>query len=182
MNCFKCGSLIHPKRLELLPDTKTCTSCSDIEKKGCVDVVYHKTGNTIQIMDAESAERINKASERVGFGSMKSMRGGSNDGKTKVQIGQKGYIPRKPSNEDYERVGNRMMEMLEFHGRERILQMINDEFESRIINGTQKRKLIELLNQFKPDKPTKKYNKKTVQMDQDIEWVFRNWKNSKTYK
>ena len=28
MNCVKCGQKIDPERLEVLPDTKLCTACS----------------------------------------------------------------------------------------------------------------------------------------------------------
>ncbi len=31
--CIKCGSDIPPKRLEILPSTKTCVKCSDVQPK-----------------------------------------------------------------------------------------------------------------------------------------------------
>lgn len=182
VQCSKCGEAINPARLKILPDTKVCVDCSTEEAKAAVDIVYHKTGNTIQIMDAEQAEKINKASERVGFGSMRAMRGSSADGKTKVRLGQNSRIPRRATEEDFERVGQRMTEMMEFHSRERILRMINDEYESRLISGKHRRKLIDILNELMPERRTEKKSTYVPDVDENIEWVFKNWKNSKTYK
>jgi hypothetical protein len=71
MNC-KCGNEIPGKRAEL--GFKVCINCSTVEKVGCVDVVYHKTGNTIEITDRETAEKIRKLSRRNSKGIMVGMR------------------------------------------------------------------------------------------------------------
>ena len=76
MKCKNCDKDIPQKRIEL--GFKKCVNCSDTEKYGVVDVVYHKTGNTVEIMDAKSAEAINKAAKRSGYGVMRGMtKGGS---------------------------------------------------------------------------------------------------------
>jgi len=62
MKCTQCSNPIPKQRLKALPHTKVCVECSTEDAKGAVDIVYHKTGNTIQIMDKESADAINKAS------------------------------------------------------------------------------------------------------------------------
>ena len=36
--CITCGEKIHPKRLEILPNTQTCTQHSTVEKKAAVTV------------------------------------------------------------------------------------------------------------------------------------------------
>lgn len=36
--CIICGELIHPKRLEIMPNTKTCVSCSSETKKSVKDI------------------------------------------------------------------------------------------------------------------------------------------------
>lgn len=42
--CIKCGSDIHPKRVEILPNTKTCVKCSDVQpKRG--EVITKGTGD-----------------------------------------------------------------------------------------------------------------------------------------
>ena len=38
VECLGCGETIHPKRLEILPNTKHCVSCSDIGRKRGVTV------------------------------------------------------------------------------------------------------------------------------------------------
>ena len=42
---------------------------------GVVDVVYHKTGNTIEITTGEVADSVRKLSRRRGFGTMTCMGG-----------------------------------------------------------------------------------------------------------
>ena len=71
MQCNKCKSEIPAKRVEL--GYKVCVKCSTVESYGCVDIVYHKTGNTVQPVDKRTAELINKASRRSGFGVMRGM-------------------------------------------------------------------------------------------------------------
>jgi hypothetical protein len=38
VECLGCGEPIHPKRIEILPNTKHCVSCSDIGRKRGVTV------------------------------------------------------------------------------------------------------------------------------------------------
>lgn len=38
VECLGCGEQIHPKRLEILPNTKHCVSCSDVGRKRGVTV------------------------------------------------------------------------------------------------------------------------------------------------
>ncbi len=37
--CTGCNNEIHPKRLEILPTTTKCVSCSDVKKKGSITVM-----------------------------------------------------------------------------------------------------------------------------------------------
>ena len=67
MKC-KCNNLIPQARVEL--GYSTCVDCSNVQPYGCVQVTYHKTGNTIQIMSQEDAERIAKLTRRRGYGTM----------------------------------------------------------------------------------------------------------------
>ena len=86
MNCKNCKKEIPQGRVDL--GYKVCVDCSDVERYGCVDIVYHKTGNTIQIMPQEDAAKINKLSQRVGFGTLRGMRSGSQPKyKTKIDKG-----------------------------------------------------------------------------------------------
>ena len=68
MDCRICGEEIHPKRLEILPGTKTCVSCSTTARYACIPITSHKTGNTIQLVSQETADAVYKASRRKGYG------------------------------------------------------------------------------------------------------------------
>lgn len=182
MNCIKCKSKIPEQRIKILPNTKVCTDCSDVEAVGAVDIVYHKTGNTIQIMDKKSADSINKSARRSGFGSLRAMKGGSGGGDIKVTLGTTQIIPRQPTREDFEITGKKMMEMMEWKDREEIIQYLNTKLNQRSINGSQFRQLNDILNQFMPEEKKTIEEKEEVKMDDDIQWAFKNWKNSKSFK
>ena len=62
----KCNSEIHPKRIEL--GYKTCTRCSTEEMKAGIQIINHKTGNEIQIVDQETARQFNFLASRSSFG------------------------------------------------------------------------------------------------------------------
>ena len=67
MKC-KCNKIIPKGRLRL--GFKVCVDCSTVSRYGCAPVINHKTGNTIQIMSQEDAERIAKLTRRRGYGTM----------------------------------------------------------------------------------------------------------------
>ena len=180
MNCIKCKSKIPEQRIKILPSTKTCTECSDEEAVGAVDIVYHKTGNTIQIMDKKSADSINKSARRSGFGSLRAMKGGSGGGDMKVTLGTKMAIPRQPTQDDFEAVGKKMMELLEWEDRDGIIKMLDSKLNNRTIAVAHYRKLINILNQFKPEPVVVKNRTEPEEVSDDVSWAFSNWRNSKT--
>ena len=67
MKC-KCKNIIPEGRLRR--GFKLCVDCSTVSRYGCAPVINHKTGNTIQIMSQEDAERIAKLTRRRGYGTM----------------------------------------------------------------------------------------------------------------
>jgi len=62
-----------------------CVDCSTEEKLGCIDAIHHKTGNTIQVMPREDADKASKLTQRAGFGILRSMAGGSSQRKAKYK-------------------------------------------------------------------------------------------------
>jgi hypothetical protein len=59
--CIGCGTKIHPKRVEILPHTKTCVNCSTTEKKGGLTIQLGEgdhTYNEIIVMDREDLIKI----------------------------------------------------------------------------------------------------------------------------
>ena len=117
MKC-KCGSQIPEARLEL--GYKTCVLCSTEEKVGCIDVVYHKTGNTIEITDRETAEKIRKLSRRNSKGIMVGMRPSSKSmtyqpsGKVNGQRLLERAV--QPDPVQFEKDGTRAVEIMEEQG------------------------------------------------------------------
>ena len=85
-----CGKPIPEGRLAL--GYKVCVECSEVEAYGCVDVCYHKTGNTIQITDQATAARTRELSARSGYGIMRGLRAGKAPKEQKVTKSE----PRQP--------------------------------------------------------------------------------------
>ena len=82
---MKCNHNIPQARLNL--GYKVCVDCSTVEKLGCIDTINHKTGNTIQVMSREDAEKANKLTKRAGFGILRSMSNGSSQRKANMITG-----------------------------------------------------------------------------------------------
>ena len=68
MQKCKCKNIISPQRVAL--GYTTCVDCSTTEPYGCVQITYHKTGNTIQIVSKSQAKRMRKLSARRGYGTL----------------------------------------------------------------------------------------------------------------
>jgi len=82
---MKCNHNIPQARLDL--GYKVCVDCSTEEKLGCIDTIHHKTGNTIQVMSREDADKANKLTKRAGFGILRSMSNGSSQRKSNMITG-----------------------------------------------------------------------------------------------
>lgn len=175
MKCIHCKNEIQTQRLIALPSTKTCTGCSTTEQVGCVDITYHKTGNTIQVMDKESAAKINKLAQRAGYGIMRGLRGGSTpQSKTKL-TSTSGFTMRIPTREDFERAGETVMNILDIKGKDSAIKYIDEVLESRMISGSDSRQLKEIVNTFIPEQIVE-YTVKEDVIDEEIQFAFRNWK------
>ena len=184
MNCIKCKCSIPEARLKALPDTKVCIECSDVESVACVDIVYHKTGNTIQIMSQAQADVINKSARRSGFGSLRALKGGSGRDTSKVTLGgNMGRSRRVNTHADLERVLERALEMIDLnYSRDKVESMINDAVERRSISGIQSRRIKEIINVMHPLHVKEVMVEEKEEVDPEIMNAFRNWKNSKIYK
>ena len=181
MKCIKCSNSISQQRLKVLPSTKVCVNCSTVEAVGCVDICYHKTGNTIQVMDKESAAKINKLSQRAGYGIMRGLRGGSTPKSTTKIVGNSGRVMRMRTRQDFERAGKMAMSIMDSKGKDSAIKYLDGALESRMISGSHRRQLLEIVNTFMPD-PVVEYSVKEEVIDEEIEFAFRNWKNSKVYR
>ena len=45
-NCTGCGEPIHPKRLEIMPNTTRCVACSTVQNKGAVTIMKGEGDHT----------------------------------------------------------------------------------------------------------------------------------------
>lgn len=147
MKCKNCDKDIPQKRIEL--GFKKCVNCSDTEKYGVVDVVYHKTGNTVEIMDAKSAEAINKAAKRSGYGVMRGMtKGGSKsvssynpNGRNKGTGASTSFVGNEIS---FDKVGEKAMLFFEVDGIDSAFEVIEKAFKNMEINLYQRNKLFQV--------------------------------------
>lgn len=65
--CNKCGEQINPKRIQILPNTRTCVLCSTVEKKGGIVVTLGEkdhTCNELVIMDRDELLRTEKGNKK----------------------------------------------------------------------------------------------------------------------
>ena len=82
---MKCNHNIPQARLNL--GYTVCVECSTEEKLGCIDTINHKTGNTVQVMSREDADKASKLTKRAGFGILRSMANGSSQRKANMITG-----------------------------------------------------------------------------------------------
>ena len=144
MKCNKCQKDIPQKRVEL--GFKKCVDCSDTEKYGVVDVVYHKTGNTVEITDSKTADAINKASKRTGYGVMRGMtKGGSKSvslykpkGKSMGKAVSTSFVG---SEITFNKVGEKAMLYFSVEGFDSAMDIIDKAFQEMEINNHQLNKL-----------------------------------------
>jgi|TARA_R110000796_G_scaffold176250_1_gene293134 RNA polymerase-binding transcription factor DksA len=63
MNCIKCNQKIPPKRIEILPGTKTCVNCSTASPKRGVPIMRGSGDHTwvdLEIMTQDQFEKYKK--------------------------------------------------------------------------------------------------------------------------
>lgn len=183
MDCIKCKVKIDERRLKALPQTKVCVSCSTTEAVGCVDITYHKTGNTIQIMDKESADKINKLAKRSGFGIMAGMKGGSGGGSNKLSsLGKtSANVFRMATEEDYQTALKGLGLIIDTEDREKCLKYVENQYDSKLINSKHCYNLRKIIDTLLPP-PKKEVISRNEIVDEEVSHAFRNWKNSKIYR
>ena len=146
MKCKSCGCEIPTKRVAM--GFKQCVNCSTVERYGTVDIVYHKTGNTVQHVSAETAKQVNKLAARRGFGSsLGRISAGSSGGdftKKKYEYGASTATIGSP--EMYERIGQEVMLELEYSGYDAAIKLIDKSFHKLRINQQQSYKLKQVVN------------------------------------
>ena len=134
MICKSCSKEIPTKRVEL--GFNQCVDCSTTETYGTIDIVYHKTGNTVEHVDKKTAAHVNKISRRAGFGSSlgKIKSGGHKEFSKKIEKGCSTVTI--GSANMFERVGNEMLLQYEIGGLERAYKYLEKALDNiSITNG-----------------------------------------------
>ena len=155
---------------------KVCVECSTTERYGCIDIVYHKTGNTIEILEAEDARKMKKLSQRRGFGSLRSMGPGSSDtGKKEIKIGASMAFIGTP--QSFEREGERAMLFLETFGKEKAFQSIEDAKKTCKISQEQALRLKKIITILSPEEKASEHTREVHAPSQEILDAFKYWKH-----
>jgi len=100
MKC-KCKNIIPKARVAL--GYNVCVECSTEEKLGCIDTINHKTGNSIQVMSREDADKASKLLKRAGYSTLRALSGKSVTKKRKIGKGCR--LTSVGSEQLYEQVG-----------------------------------------------------------------------------
>lgn len=182
MNCAKCNTTIPAGRVQL--GFKVCVDCSTAQPYGCIDVVYHKTGNTIEVTTQEHAQAVRNASKRMGFGIMRGMRPGKTTNKKIVIEGAKPVrmLP-VASSDKFESVGAEMMSLIESLNITGAVNYVNTQYKEYQITITQRNQLMDIIKTLTPKENVQKVNLTAYSKSEasipsltEIDYAFRNWK------
>tara|TARA_R110000796_G_scaffold123761_2_gene238148 strand:- start:8229 stop:8765 length:537 start_codon:yes stop_codon:yes gene_type:complete len=176
MKCNCCGSKIPNNRFKL--GYKLCIECSDVEKYSSINIINHKTGNTIQIVDKETAKSVN-SKDRKGFSIPVGMRGGSKNQTYNPKNIQNGGASRSyvGSEQGFKNVGKKLMFKYDLLGYNKALEYLARAKADLEVNGLQASKLRSVLNALHG-----KVAKESVstyadgEINPEIKEVFRTWK------
>lgn len=122
---MKCTHHIPKARLALGYDT--CVQCSTEQKLGCIDTINHKTGNSIQVMSREDADKASKLLQRAGYSTLRALSGKSAMPKRKILHGCR--LTNVGSDELYNKIGKQYLDFLE------VDQVIADRFLVRALDN-----------------------------------------------
>lgn len=186
MKC-RCGSTISEVRIQY--GYNECTQCSTVEAHGCIDIIYHKTGNTIQITDKKTAERMRSLSRRSGFGTLRGMGAGKTETfKTTIKK-DSGRVSRVfiPNNDVFEEVGKEALILMETTGYDKAILFLQKKVLELSISNIQMNKIkgvLTVLNPIKeePQRPNYEWYSKNEprtekgEVGSDILQAFRCWK------
>lgn len=180
MNCKKCNETIPQGRADL--GYSVCVECSEVEKYGCVDVVQHKTGNTIEVLSRKDAEQANKLTQRTGFGTLRSLRSGTTAKKEKLTSGKCCSTAFVGNEKSFEKVGKDCMMWVELEDWGRVTYTLQRALDKRDISKGQWNQLTKIFKEFMPKKENKVQKTTIKPIDEEISHAFKNWRNSKIYR
>lgn len=133
----KCGNRIPDVRENL--GYTSCVECSTEEKWGCAQVVYHKTGNTIEVIkDKELCEQINAMAERTSFGVCRGMTGNYKKKSTNKSVQKRKQRTKKPT---FDEIGFNAMNINEKEGVMNASKYLDECLKKKFISTYQYNKI-----------------------------------------
>jgi hypothetical protein len=181
----KCGNDIPKVRISL--GYKTCVKCSTVDSYGCIDIVYHKTGNTVQVVDKSVSAEYNKKASRAGFGVMRGMKAGSASTlpKTKISNSPVGVDPLLHQSKLIEEWGEKAMLRYDAYGLDKAIAFVEKTYAEKEIPAAVADKICKIIYNVdslkQPATEIKRIsypvNTRTLKEEKttDIDWIFRNW-------
>lgn len=142
MNC-KCGNIIPKQRIQL--GYNTCVNCSEEKPKGYVDIIVHKTGNSLEILDYDDAKKMEKLSKRRGFGSYSSLSGSSSNSK---KLSGTGAFTGKYGLDLFNEVCETALIFLEEFSSKKATEYVEKKYKELTISEYSRNRIIEILKQF----------------------------------
>lgn len=155
--CKKCHEEYSMKR-KLLGYLE-CVNCSETPKVSGVQITYHKTGNTIQVVkDPEVAAEFVAKSTRSGFGALKGMTGSWKRPVREVNIEPRKVKPcirvyssiiskkKIVTNYSDEEVGPVILDILQNEGKDEAIKKLEQEFQSLRLSPEWRKRLLFIIN------------------------------------
>lgn len=181
----KCGNIVPEERTQL--GFTKCVNCSTTEKVGAVDIVYHKTGNTIEITDQDTAAKIKKLSKRGSFGTMSCMKGSKTNTYNPKNIKFGAATTIVGTQEAFEKIGEHCMMIYQALGFDEAIKDLNKAIDKLEINKVQGAKIKEILNALENAKapietknPLRYHNNNYADIkENEIDIAFKHWKKGK---
>ena len=155
MKC-SCGKEIPEVRIKM--GYKTCVECSTEDKWGCSHLVFHKTGNTIEIIkDKDLCEQINEMAKRPTFGICNGMKGTYRKKKIKPASREiiKSEVPdkilkREKPNVTYqfEKIGQQALSIFEKNGIDAANLFLKESVKNLLISPNHRKQIENILKYF----------------------------------
>lgn len=149
MNCKTCKKQLPSKRVQL--GYNLCTSCSTTEQYGMVNVIVHKTGNSVQPLPKSQADAINKIGDRKRFGTI--LKGGSKTSTYNPKNTKYGCSTSFVGSEAmFAKIGEEAMHLLNIRGMCAVEKLIDKSLRNFDINLKQANQLRTIFNTLQTTK------------------------------
>ena len=145
--CTKCDNKVPQERYDL--GFRDCVDCSSVEKKRALDIIVHKTGNSIQHLDAADYKDVEKRFLRGGFRSnLGSIKGGGHKEFSGKLTNSGASVARVGSPEMYKKAGEEAMLYLEYEGLDKAFSFLDKEYKRARLSEGELMKLKKTLKAF----------------------------------